>query len=39
MQLNRQLHLPPACQDPTEDHKDHFDSLIKDFHSSFVNMT
>lgn len=39
MQLGRQLRLLPACQAPTEDLEDQFDSLIKDFHFAFVNMT
>lgn len=39
MQLDRQLCPPPACKAPTEDREDQFDSLIKDFHFAFVNMT
>ncbi len=39
MRLDRQLRLLPARQAPTEDLEDQFDSLIKDFHFAFVNMT
>lgn len=40
MQPVRQLRLLPACQALTEDcGGDQFDSLIKDFHSAFVDTT
>lgn len=39
MQLDGQLCLLPACQALTADPEDQFDSLIKDFHFAFVNMT
>lgn len=39
MQLDRQLRVLPARQAPAEELRDQFDSLIKDFHFAFVNMT
>lgn len=39
MQPDRQLRLLPACQAPTENLEDQFDSLIKDFHFAFVSVT
>lgn len=39
MHPDRQLRLLPACQALAEDLEDQFDSLIKDFHFAFVNMT